>query len=382
MKRVFIYWGLLGLLFWVAACVDKISFKMDDTADFAIVVAGNITDQPGPYEVEVSRTFDLEAQAAVREPITVKSVVMSDDAGNSETLTEIKKGTYHTNPQGLRGVVGRAYKLRVEMFDGRVYETTPDTMRPTGIVTDIRHQLVDFTDAKGKPAYGFDIFFDAQAEKNKDLRFLWNLVMTYQITTNPEAHVIPCNIPTCPDPKTCKCYIYDPYPCSGFILNDTTGMGEYVFPCECCQCWKEIRGQIPVVSNGETLKNGIFTNLKAGRLPITAETMMYKTHVEVQQYSLSPAAFNFWKAVRAQKDAATSLFQPLSGKITGNFVQLEGTPGRLEGLFYASSVSKNSIVITVNDVPDIRLMITTRDTINTEPCMNVPGATILKPDFW
>jgi len=360
-KRRFSSW-VAGILFCLSGgCVDKISFDTGDATIFPIVITGSITDQPGPYEIEVSQGFDLEAQAAVRESVPAKRIILSDDIGNFEVLTEIETGKYVSRPDGMRGVVGRAYKLRVELYDGRVYETIPDTMKTTGIVTDIRHSVVKYNNADGKPEYGFDIFFDSKSEKNNEFRFLWDLVMTYEISTNPEVILLPC---------------------SGMIMDPNFGMAVSVFPCECCYCWIQDKNRIPIVSDGALLKNGVFSNIKAGRLPITWQTMGYKTYVEIQQYSLSEMAFNFWKAVRNQKDAATSLFQPLSGKINGNFFQVEGKTSPVQGLFYASSVSKKAINITIKDVPDPKNMITLRTGLYTGPCMDFPRATNRKPDFW
>jgi len=379
-KRISFWIGfvLIGL---TAACVDPISFDTDTVAIFPIVVEGSISDDPGPYEVRVSKAFDLETQKATRERARVKRLNISDNVGNSEDLQEIELGVYRTNAEGIQGVVGRAYTLRVELLDGRVYETIPDTMKVTGSVSKIEHEVVEYTNLNGVPEYGFDIFFDSQANENKEFRFMWKLVMTYEVSSNPEEHYSPCFRDDCVDPTNCFCP--EPLLCSGFIFNDTTRQLEYVGPCECCHCWLELRNDLPVMSEGQLTQNGIFTKVKAGRLPITAQTMQYKTHVEVQQYSLSQVAYDFWNSITAQKQAISSLFQPLSGKITGNFVQLAGTPTPIEGIFYTASVSRNSIYITADDVPDVKMIKLSADSVfSRSSCLDFPGATNRRPTFW
>jgi hypothetical protein len=102
----------------------------------------------------------------------------------------------------------------------------------------------------------------------------------------------------------------------------------------------------------------------------------------VKQYTLSNRAFNFWKAVVAQKTATTSLFQPVTGKVVGNIIQISGEPGAIEGLFYASSVSSKSVFITRQDVPD-EGMIPAQDLPYEESCTKLfPYSTTEKPLYW
>ena len=100
------------------------------------------------------------------------------------------------------------------------------------------------------------------------------------------------------------------------------------------------------------------------------------------QFTLSRQAFNFWKALLAQKKATTSLFQPITGKVKGNFIQISGEQGPMEGLFYASSVSSKSVFITRRDVPS-ESMIPPQDLPYKESCVRLfPYSTTEKPIYW
>jgi hypothetical protein len=139
---------------------------------------------------------------------------------------------------------------------------------------------------------------------------------------------------------------------------------------------------MPVVSDNEFIDGGKFTKLKSAYVPVTQWTFMYKVHAEVQQFTLSKQAFNFWKALIAQKKATNSLFQPVTGKVKGNIIQISGDPGQIEGLFYASSINKKSIFITRQDVPS-ESMIPPQDLPYKESCMKLfPYSTTDKPLYW
>lgn len=88
-----------------------------------VIIEGNITNQPGPYFVKITKSVGLTETGAY--PTIDNAVVsISDDAGNSETLTPQGNGIYHTN--SLKGVEGRTYTLTV-ISEGQTY-TAQSTM--------------------------------------------------------------------------------------------------------------------------------------------------------------------------------------------------------------------------------------------------------------
>jgi hypothetical protein len=360
----------LALIILTSACVDRIDIDTDLSQGFPIAVEGFITDQPGPYRVEISKSFDMESKQSLKAPISVRKVVISDDHGQSEELVEISQGVYLTSAAGIRGEIGRAYRLNIQTLDGRVYESIADTLKSSGSVDRVFHEFKEDKDANGTTTYGFDVFFDANAGSASSYYFLWKFKGTFQVDTNPELHVVSCGESKCPDPR----------PCSSYALIN--GKLEYVKVCECCSCWVDFFNETPVVSDDQLIRDGKFTKIKATYIPVTQWTFMYKVHAEVQQFTLSRQAFTFWKAVQAQKQAVTSLFQPVTGKVQGNFVQLSGEPGPMEGLFYASAVTSKSIFIQRNDVPS-EGMIPPQDLPYAESCMSLfPNSTTQMPDFW
>ena len=76
-----------------------------------IVIQGNIYDQPGPYIVKISNSVNFDASSNYP-PISGAKVVISDNVGQNEVLSEITAGTYLTSK--LRGVPGRTYSLSVK----------------------------------------------------------------------------------------------------------------------------------------------------------------------------------------------------------------------------------------------------------------------------
>src|SRR5690348_2097912 len=127
LKRV-----LLLLLSWVVAdsCIERIDFDIAATNSNELVVDGLITNEPGPYVVRLNRVIDADATLPLGLPVDARRVTIYDDAGHAEVLHWVKSGTYETDPNGIRGEIGRTYHVRVELGDGDIFESIPDKMDP------------------------------------------------------------------------------------------------------------------------------------------------------------------------------------------------------------------------------------------------------------
>lgn len=95
------------------SCKKVVSLKLDSTSP-KLVIEGNITDRPFPDTVFISRTVDFYADN-VFPAVTGANVIVSDNIGNLDTLTEITPGVYIT--QTLRGKEGNTYYLTANVND-------------------------------------------------------------------------------------------------------------------------------------------------------------------------------------------------------------------------------------------------------------------------
>jgi len=362
-----------------AACVDRINFDIGSGNAFPVVIDGFISDEPGPYIIRVSKAFDIESKFSIKTPISIKKLVLSDDHGNREELSEVDYGLYKTDATGIRGTVGRVYKIEIELLDGRVYESKPDTLAAPGKIDSIYYNFREDKTVDGASKYGFDILFNSSSGSKRDYHFLWKFTGTFKADVTP--------LPS--DHNDCfyyggKCN-YVPF-CSGLLnvggYTFITAVFKRVGPCTCCTCWYNIFNTDVLLSDGQFLRMGNFQALKILYIPIDPWIFQNKVHAEVSQMSLSRQSFDFWKSVRNQKNAANSLFQPITGKIPSNFVQLAGPQGPIEGLFYAASITRKAIFITREDVhpPSI---IPSIQVPWTGSCLKLfPNATTEKPSYW
>jgi hypothetical protein len=378
----------LFLILSTTACIDRIDLDIGNPST-EVTIVGYISDQPGPYEVRVTNVFDIDSKQSTKVGLRVKLIELSDNVGNKEELSYQGDGIYLTSANGMQGIPGGVYKLKIEFFDGRVYESIPDTILSTGIVDSVYHTYREEMNPAGVPSYGYDIYFNASKGLSPSSRFLWKATSTYQVDTNPELNRRKCDSPPppCSSPnQNCGCPA--PLPCSGYVLRPGTNTElDYIKPCECCSCWVNIYNSVPILSDGQYVQNGQYFSVMANYVPITKYTFMYKVRNEISQFSLTNNSYNFWKAIRDQKEANGSLFEPVSGKIPINFIQLKGFESTARGLFYATSISSNNVYIDKSEIPnpfsisvDVSEPFPGKKELGS--CLDFQYSTNIKPDFW
>jgi len=110
---------ILIAFLYLTSC-EKVVYVDLNTTDPKLVVEGNLSDQPGPYIISLTHSvnyYDPDIFPAV----SGAHLVISDNAGNSETLTEVSPGKYQTNT--LQGVTGRTYSLKISA-DGKQFDAS------------------------------------------------------------------------------------------------------------------------------------------------------------------------------------------------------------------------------------------------------------------
>lgn len=354
------FFFLIGLLSFFG-CVDRINIDIPDSYSSQLVVDGLITDAPGPYEVKLSLSSRVNGFLKFRKLVSANHVSIHDNLGNSEELSEIEQGTYRTKPNGIRGVVGREYFVRVEMRDSRIYESIPDKMNPVGEVDSLYYTLESFQPLDAPTQYGFRVYLDANGVSASNL-YRWKFTGTYVINTDPKLHT------SSPSPSCTP----DPRPCSGFRLNNN--VLQRVEVCSCCVCWVNEYEDKPFVSDNQFISNGRFRKIEVAYVPVKYWPFQLKYRFEVKQMSLSKMAFDYWKTIQSQKEGGSSLFQPPIGKIRTNLYEIEGR-GEAQGIFYASAIALKQTYLTNQAVKTLFLKVPNSNdcysdrTLITESCV-------------
>lgn len=126
MKQVFSKWSLFILPLILFACKKVISVNLNDAAP-QIVVEGMITNTPGPYQVQITKTVNFDASNSF--PAVSGATVRISDNGSiiTDLLKETAPGIYTTNT--LQGIPGHTYQLNITV-GAQTYSATSTMPQP------------------------------------------------------------------------------------------------------------------------------------------------------------------------------------------------------------------------------------------------------------
>lgn len=159
----------------LSSCKKIVTLKLNNVPA-AIVIQGEVTDQPGPYFVTINQPVDFYADNNFP-PVTGASVEISSSGGQDEALVEITPGIYST--QLLQGYPGVTYNLSVT-YQGVNYTATSTMPQPVPLDS-ITYQIssgfgrtqisavVNFQDPAGVPNYYQFVEYINQVKLTKDL---------------------------------------------------------------------------------------------------------------------------------------------------------------------------------------------------------------------
>lgn len=102
------------------ACTEALDIDLNEGENNRLVVAGEITNEPGPYSVRLTRStsyfYNRPAPAELGATVTIsdgeQTFILTDDDND---------GTYWTD-SAARGVPGRTYTLNIKLTNGEEYE--------------------------------------------------------------------------------------------------------------------------------------------------------------------------------------------------------------------------------------------------------------------
>ena len=303
----------VALLLWLAAsCVTE--FQPDSVSiPPSLIVEGMITNQPGPYTVKLTRTTDYSYKS-LNLLETGATVIISDNAGNQETLKETSTGgTYQTSANGIQGVAGRVYKVRIKTRNGEQYESESEVLKAAPAMTRIYYEYrYDAQASTNGKANGWDIYVDTKDPETPGDFYRWEWAH-YEFATS----------------------------CSSVYVNGQTArMG---FPC-CSNCWDITRCYINCINimsdvniNGNSISRQLIE-----RVPYDASTRYY---VEIKQQLLSAGIYKFFKAARQQVQNAGGLFDSAPASIGGNIHATSNSSLKAYGYFGAVGESVGYLLV-------------------------------------
>ncbi|RLD81306.1 MAG: hypothetical protein DRJ10_06345 [Bacteroidetes bacterium] len=302
---------LIAISFFVS-CIEEFSPKIDSYINLP-VVEGIITNESGPYIIRLSRSAPFYSLDYY--PISGANIVISDDLNNEETLIELEPGIYTTDSLGIRGEVGRKYRLTINI-DNKIYQSNYEKLEAP-LEIDSIYAKIEYKDTREGNFEGMQFYIDTKATNTDNRYFLWIPIETYKYRADLTLDHFYISSGTRVVPN-----------------NDTMHV-----------CWRTNN-----VSGIFTYSSKHLTETKLHNFPLhyvntKSKKLTEKYSVLVNQYSITQGAFRYWNLIKKQTSESGSLYSTQPFQIKGNMVNPDKPDDIILGYFMAASVSKKRFFV-------------------------------------
>lgn len=313
--KTYLLFVLISSIFiLVNACKEKFWPELDKYED-VLVVDGMITNKPGPYTIRLALSAPLDSAEFI--PYKGCEVVLSDNIGNTEALTETKPGVYESSVGGIQGTIGRKYRLQIFSPEGNTYESAFEELTaPVGI--DSVYGIIEYRqDEKfDHELAGYQFYLDTEMAEQDTNYFLWRAEATFHYQSD----------------FTIRWY-----------YNGT--LNWFHGPDSLYNCWKSYK--IARIFSGSTQSLNIPKINKYALHFVNTETrqLSIKYSLFIRQFTINEAAYEFWNGLEKQSSEQDNLYTTQPFQISGNVYNLNDASEPVLGYFMVAGISERRIFV-------------------------------------
>lgn len=337
--------------FCFSACIDPYEVEVAQGPQY-LTIDGTITSQAQVHRIRLTRgdTYGSVFQGLIR-PVLGATVIVRDNFGNITFLTEsqVNQGYYDT-PANFAAVIGRAYTLQIQLVDGKVYTSFPETVNPSPPIKNLSYQSKripvegEINDASGVQLI---VDLDDPADQN-NFYYYRNSEATYVLEARPDLYTTPPPERQ-PAPKDCC-----------FVCYQTETTGNQAF----------------YLTSDDNF-NGLSTKLVAGFISDNGRRFVNTYRIDLRQLNVSQEAYRFLRLVKQQSEISGSVFDPPPANIRGNIISLDDPEEVVLGYFIAAGESQKRVYIKNSALDFVQ-----NKAIIPDDCRTVAGAKISPPSDW
>ena len=302
------------------ACIEEFSPKITAYANLP-VIDGTITNEPGPYIVKLSKSLAVDDLGYF--PVTGANIKISDNLNTEETLTEIKPGVYSTDSMGIRGIVGRKYRITVKIEDKTYQSNFEELKNPSGI--DSVYTKIESKETAEGNFEGLQFYINTEDTNDKNRYFLWKLIETYKYKPGLQVE-----------------YLYYFYSDSiASVENDS--INEFVNINN--ECWSSEKIKDIYTYSTQNFTDSKVNNFALHYVNTDTKKLSEKYSLLINQYSITKDAYEYWNEIKKQNAESGSLYTTQPFQTRGNLVNIDNIDDIILGYFMVAGISKKRIYI-------------------------------------
>lgn len=300
------------VLFLPFHCVDPFSPELKDN-DKLVVIEGTITNAPGPYFVNLSTTTGIDHP--FQQALEGATVILSEEGGEQEVLTETEAGAYASSASGIRGAVGKRYKISVLLPDGREYESAYEEILQPEPLDSVYAEIESRIDPEYTyPLRGYQFYLDASVLQPESQYFLWKLTETYKFTSD----------------------LLIPFYYAGQLLP-------FPKPDSLFTCYKTSEVKDLFVFDAAGLDNPAIRRFPLHFADTEDRKLFLRYSLLARQYVIGKEAYDFWNNIKKQNTSLGALYTSQPFQIRGNITNVADPEEAVLGYFMAAGLTERRI---------------------------------------
>ncbi len=365
------------VLFLLVSCVDPVVPEYEYKEGLIFIEGMVSTSQGGSY-TKIRETAFLSGDLSDL-PVKGARVRFRNSVTNVEVpLTELDD--IYVPPNDFKALIGESWELLITLQDGRNYKSKPEkTIEPTpfdDLKVTYDPELL-FQEASNTFAPGHFITLDVDDPADEENYYFWKYRAFEEL-------------------NNCGFCIESAYRNGGCrVIEFYTFNTSFMYACE-TDCWNILSSESINLFSDEFTNGKLIDDVKVAEvLLLTKENIL----VEVQQISLSPSAYKFYKILKDLIDNNGGFNSPPPAALIGNVFNPDDSDEFVLGRFTAASTYTKPVFIYRSGIQEKPLVSTLSFpfedctdvcfdcaaiciTVNAVPCVESQYRTGIRPSGW
>jgi hypothetical protein len=316
---------LIFCILFLESCTEPYGLQTE-TFESAIVIEATLTDELKHQEIKLSRTYKLEENGPDME--TGAIVYVTDNNGNQYNFSE-NNGKY-ISVQEFQALPNVAYQLHIVTSDGKTYTSKTESLSS---LTNIGNIIpVEGLNSKGEK--GVQILLNSTKTTNDIEYYRYTYEETHKI-------VAPQWIP-----ERGVAFYYNPPPPFSPIIGE---VHVEPWPYEAKTCFSSATSN-EILINNTALSSSNNTVDLIRFLKVDDYKIANRYSINVTMYNESPAAYNFYDALKKTSSNGSLLSQNQPGFFSGNIQNTANPTEKVIGFFDVAHVTSQRIFFNFTDI--------------------------------
>ncbi len=343
---------ITGILGGLPGCIENFNYEQKDTSDSYLVVDGGLTNLPVKQVLKLSRSSVYGSIAP--NPEGGDSVWILEDGKAVDYCREISPGFYQIDGDLIDPQPGKSYSIKIKSFDGRrQYESSPEVMpgpvSPDSANFELKEEKVlnDLGYYMSSWVININVTTPVRGVNNSSAYFRWSVPEMYdfiELYTGPLSH-----------PHTC-------------YINDS------------------LTYQTIQIFDSHNLQGGVLKNhLIYTRFPQPDQEFFYVHYFNVQQYSITRSAYDYWFKLKQVANPTGSFMDTPPAAVIGNVYNVKDKNEPVLGYFEVSAM----VTVHVKTVPEVLQPYWVQNPCTKFPppgfcfnCLSLPNSSLVRPSYW